>query len=660
MKFRLAHFWPFMTPLLVLACGGSPSDGSQANDKAGFQPVPTLQPTESGPWVVDPGDPLTLYALGDRSLRSKDGGHSWSALGWPKGAQALLFSQQPVPALYLQVQEPASPTAALPPSRLLKSLNGGDSWAEVGRVAAGDVLSLIDLNSQPVLLTMRNDGVWRSTDDGATWVAAPLPMTSDLVPITVGRLLASSGSGLVYVEALAFNDANFQPTVFVSTDAGATFEPKAVPGNSPSRAPTLSLDCKGRLYLLDGSTVYRSSDAASTWQNLATLEPYVEEFRVAPGPPTECGDTVYAFGERTQEPRLWRLDPDGTVSTQAPDEYGVVLDLGRDRVLLVSAYQSVRKRSDDGGRSWWTAGVDLSGRLALSPAQQGLLFVASGHTVARSDDDGKSWTVAPAPQPQVTLEDVYPDTADPGVLYARTIFGHEFDSNAIPTPSSFISTDGGASFQNWPVPTAANPEVPQAIASSVSGTVRVVTPSGVYSTDDRGQHFATLLSLPHPKSILWAGIGASEPPSIYAYVSGETSAGHEVVVSLDGGATWSSSDPGIYVGCLVPHPADPAIAFACAGVSGDEGGPLRTLDGGSTWTRIATPEPAGSVQIDPLPPHALYARGAHLYRSLDQGDTWQPVSDFPNNAHSFELAAASPDGSRYLLTQSGLLEKWVE
>lgn len=31
---------------------------------------PRAYPTESGDWVVDPDDPLTLYALGQRSMRT--------------------------------------------------------------------------------------------------------------------------------------------------------------------------------------------------------------------------------------------------------------------------------------------------------------------------------------------------------------------------------------------------------------------------------------------------------------------------------------------------------------------------------------------------------------------------------------------------------------
>ena len=102
-----------MGTLLLVACSGTRSSPSTDSDDsggsrvaaAGFQPLARTQPTESGAWVVDPADPLKLYALGQRSMRSRDGGRSWAELSWPAGAQSLGFAQQPRPALYLRVSD---------------------------------------------------------------------------------------------------------------------------------------------------------------------------------------------------------------------------------------------------------------------------------------------------------------------------------------------------------------------------------------------------------------------------------------------------------------------------------------------------------------------------------------------------------------------------
>src|SRR4051812_42562670 len=102
-----------LAALLLAGCSGS--EASQAS-QGGFRPLPTVQPT-NGVAFVDPSDPMTLYALGPRSMRSRDGGRTWAALNWPKGAQSLHIARTPTRALYLEVQ--ASPADAT--NEILKS-----------------------------------------------------------------------------------------------------------------------------------------------------------------------------------------------------------------------------------------------------------------------------------------------------------------------------------------------------------------------------------------------------------------------------------------------------------------------------------------------------------------------------------------------------------
>jgi len=622
---------------------GAAGSGSSAGSRE-FQPVPRAQPTESGAWVVDPGDPLTLYALGDRSMRSRDGGRTWTDLAWPAGALSLAITQHPVPALYLRVSGPSGASS----DRLFESPDAGDSWTDTQAVPPAADIVLVDGQSGPVLLALKDDRVLRSTDKGATWDAPVLPpVSADALLFKLGRLLVSSGpSPVVYVEATAFI-SDYESLVLVSTDAGATFVAKPVPSANP---PSLSLDCHGRLYFSEGTSVYRSTDAAGSWESQAELEAETYNFRVLPGVPAACGESVLATGRVGPGAKLLQLDGSAVTSRDLPDE-GELTDLGDDRLLSITF--GLRQRSDDGGRTWWTAGVNLGlGDLVVSPTGTGSLFVSAGGGVYHSDDDGASWQGEPSlvgPRPQ----DVYPDPYDVNVLYARSIYGDD-------TPWSFVSADRGASFQNWPVPTAADPQVPEAIASRAPGALTVVTRKGVYATDDAGAHFAPLLSLPAPREIMWATIGSSDPPAIYTYVGGGDLAVNEVLASLDGGATWASGDPGTYVTNLVVDPADPKVVFALPGVSGDDDGVLRTLDGGLTWERIAVEgERYVSVYFDPQPPHALYAVGERLSRSEDHGSTWQAVTELPANQFDFELDP-NAGGARYVLGERGLLYKMTE
>jgi len=659
--------------LLSVACsGGQPSptsNGDHSGNAGGgagsdasstwFQPVPRAQPTESGDWVVDPGDPQTLYALGDRSMRSRDAAHTWAELAWPVDAKSLAIARRPEPALYLKVSDSSGK------SKLLESLDDGDSWTDAKALDLSGELTLVDQDDGPVLLASREGYAFggtdelttegylvRSTDKGSTWVESVLPPTATVQPFQLGRVLVSrEASPIVYVAATAFT-SEFESIVLVSTDAGATFVAKPVPSATPpARPPTLSLDCRGRLYVLDGTTVYRSTDGGSSWESWAELEDEVYDFRVTQGGPAACGDSVYASGAVSGAlPHLWRLDGKAVTRRALPDA-GELLDLGNDRLLLVNSV-GLKQRSDDGGRTWWTAGVNLAlGDLVISPTGAGSLFVSTTAGVYRSEDDGATWqgelSHASAPQ------DLYPDPYDVNVLYGSSIYGED-------SPWSFVSADRGASFQPWPVPSSAHPEIPEAILSTAPGKLTVVTRAGVYVTDDAGGHFAPLLTLPARREVMSAAISSSDPPAIYAYVGGDDAAA-EILASLDGGATWASSDPDTYVMNFVVDPGDPRVVFALSGVSGGGEGVLRTLDAGLTWERITVEGEryVSSVHFDPRSPHALYAVGDHVSRSEDHGRTWQLVVALPPNIRDFELDP-NAGGARYVLGERGLLYRMTE
>jgi|GEM_PF-3228853 len=627
------------------SAGDSASDGSRHD----FRPVRTAQPTEEGQWVVDPSDPMALYALGNRSLRSRDGGHTWSDLNWPKGARALHFASMPARALYLEVQ--TSEGAA--PSEIFKSRDDGKHWSLVGH---GDRVSVIDQGAGPVLLTLENH-LSRSTDDGATWSEVQTPPGID--PLSLGNgpemLVSADVNPVVYIGARAVDLDSFEiiSAVLVSTDAGATFVVNPVPSSARAfTAPDLSLDCRGRLYVLADHTVFRSSDAGVTWQRVLDLDPSVFSFHIAPSPATECGDALHATGElQTGAPQLFAIDAAGNLSVQTLPDGGHTLDLGDERLLLLPFFGPPR-RSDDAGRSWWTAGVALSTELSLSAAQRGLLFSANVAAVYRSENGGIDWLPG-ALQAKGNPSDLYPDPHDANVVYARSIYGDD-------SPWSFISTDRGASFQDWPVPSRENAEIPEAVVSSASGVVTVVTRKGVYTTDDAGAHFSRRLVLSAEEQVSKAAISSSEPLTIYVCLFGADPQAHEIRISSDGGATWASRDLGTYVDDLIVHPGDGSIAFATSGLP-EFAGILRTNDAGQTWERLALPsaEARVTLKIDPLPPHALYAVGEHLSRSDDQGSTWRVLADMPARFGDFELSPHS-SGTRYFLDQGGLLYDFVE
>jgi uncharacterized repeat protein (TIGR01451 family) len=155
--------------------------------------------------------------------------------------------------------------------------------------------------------------------------------------------------------------------------------------------------------------------------------------------------------------------------------------------------------------------------------------------------------------------------------------------------------------------------------------------------------------------------------------SGDSDFGQGILVSNDGGATWSlSQGPGnifsanrLAIAQLSVNPLDPNTAYAAVGLASENGtfsasggtGIYRTTDGGVTWTNTTgavnevttdgtfhSTFPWSAVAIDPNSPSVVYAAHGYIsnfhnynsangvYRSLDGGSTWSLLSNAINGS----------------------------
>jgi photosystem II stability/assembly factor-like uncharacterized protein len=162
-----------------------------------------------------------------------------------------------------------------------------------------------------------------------------------------------------------------------------------------------------------------------------------------------------------------------------------------------------------------------------------------------------------------------------------------------------------------------------------------------------------------------------------------------VVVTADGGATWSLSlpygNPDPHV--VVAHPAKPGVLFVSTGLGRLDsrepmqqriGGVFRSDDGGRSWQYVwkpAMPRYTRPMCIDPRPPHAVTVgagptafssyrdpdgANAELYQTVDEGRTWHRLGD-PAHAPSranFHVVTPDPATAGGVLVGTDTGEVW--
>ncbi len=206
---------------------------------------------------------------------------------------------------------------------------------------------------------------------------------------------------------------------------------------------------------------------------------------------------------------------------------------------------------------------------------------------------------------------------------------------------------------------------------------------GVWKSDDYGRIWTPIFDHESTQSIGAIAVAPSNPNIIYVG-SGEglhrpdLSVGNGIYKSTDAGKTWTHLGlrDGLQIPALAIDPRDPNKVFAA--VLGHPYGPneerglFRSTDGGQTWQKsIYKDENTGAsgVEIDPSNPDVIYASmwearegpwednngvngtGGGLFKSIDGGNTWHPLTNgLPKDLSQINIAIAPSDPRRLYAT----------
>ncbi len=427
-----------------------------------------------------------------------------------------------------------------------------------------------------------------------------------------------------------------------------------------------------------GDGVYRSTDAGRTWKHLGLAESrhigrvrihpadpdiaYVAAFGHAFGPNPERGVYRTTDGGRHWDLVLHRDERSGAIDlsihpTNPRILYATLWEAQRHAHTLVSGGPgSGIFRSTDGGDSWHeiTRNPGLAkgvlGRMgiAASPARAGRVYACieaeDGGGLYRSDDSGQSWERTCADRELVTrawyYEHVIADPSDADTVYVMNLKFLKF-------------VDGGRTFTHIEVPHGDNHD----LWLDPRDPLRMIT----------GNDGGACVSL--DGGATWSSI-YNQPTAQFYHVSTDTRQPYRIYGAQQDNTTLSVPSRSDYSGIsfaechavgggecgyIAVRPDDPDIVYA-----GSYGGLITRYDHRTRQAQDITvwpDDPLGLAAKDvkyrfqwtsplllsPHDPQTLYAAGNHVFRSRDEGRSWDVISpDLTRNDVSKQGSSGGP------------------
>jgi len=500
------------------------------------------------------------------------------------------------------------------------SLYRAMQWREIGPFRGGRSIAVAGHPEQPLTYYFgaTGGGVWKTEDGGATWVNV-----SD-------GFLKSSSVGAI---AVAESDPN---VIYIGMGESCL-----------------------RNNIIIGDGVYKSEDAGKTWKHLGLAETKViSKIRIHPkdenivyvaalgnpfAPSPERGVYKSTDGGKTWRKVLYKDEKTGAVDLS--------IDPTNPRVIYASMWEVYRNfwtlssggpgsglwKSTDGGETWFEISNNpgfpkgIKGKIGVSasPAKPGLVWAlveAENGGLFKSEDGGATWRKVNDDKrlwerPFYYMH-VFSDPKNPDVVYVLNV--------------QFLkSIDGGRTFTTVRTPHSdhhdlwINPKDPNIMIHASDGGASVTFNGGLTWTEQdypTAQFYHVTIDSQFPYYIY----GAQQDNTTVGIASRTTSFGIDRTDWFPVGGGES--------GYIAVRPDDPNIVYA-----GSYGGLLtrfdkrtREIKNISVWPE--TPIGAGAkdikyrfqwtypIVISPHDPNVLYVTGNHVFRSTDEGMTWEVIS----------------------------------
>jgi hypothetical protein len=473
-------------------------------------------------------------------------------------------------------------------------------------------------------------GVFRSTDDGASWQ----PSSFGMYGLTVGALAASGTT--VYagannlIRSMDDGAAWQQLTTFavstisakgnlvvvgdssngmlgVSSDGGDTFATSSVGSGA-----TLDVEIVGSAILCaTAAGIFRSVDGGATFAPVPGIYGGPLSADLHCDGVSTCYASAYDTNTGAHYPDLLKsVDAGATWNPLGMTNTRIVAVTATGIVYVSDGTSGQLIRSDDGGQTWTPGTWPTSLTCGFPFATQGdKVFAPCNDGVYRSDDEAATWNAASG---SAATGAISGNASSVVVDTSPTALGTDGDIY-MDAPGFMRSTDGG---NNWQVlvPWAEPYDIPFDCFVTGLGALECLEDRGLLvRSTDHGQTWQTITVNPPAAPVTVAGSSSS---AVYAGGSGGLA---------------RSDDDGMTFQILNGSPAATALQVLHDGhvLVQSTSGTYRSVDQGVTWQTLTFPP---LPVLEDASGRLLYIElgGATRY-STDEGDSWtdDPLTTVP-------------------------------
>ena len=520
----------------------------------------------------------------------------------------------------LAAAAPAPRPAKLAAPALDKALFQALEWRSIGPYRGGRVTAVSGVTSEPSTFYFgaTGGGIWKTTDAGARWTNLS---DGQLGTGSVGALaVAESDPNVIYAgmgEACIRGNLSHGDGVYKSTDAGKTWTNVGLQDTRqigrvrvhPQNPDLVYVAALGHTFAPNAHRgVYRSRDGGKGWDKILFVDDKTGAVDLAMDPRNPR--ILYAaFWQAQRTP--WSLDSGGPGSALYKS-----LDGGDTWTKLTG--EGLPKKG-----VWGRIGVAVSG---ARPDRVWAVIEAEDGGVFRSDDGGKTWTrlneERKLRQRAWYYTHVYADPKNADTVYVlNTAF--------------YRSQDGGRTFASIPVPHGDNHDLwiaandPERMIGSDDGGATVSLNGGKSWSEQGNQPTGQFYHVAVDDQFPYRIYGAQQDNSTVSIPSRSAEGGIDATQWYDVGGCES--------GYVAPRP-DGEVVFA-----GCYDGYISRWDRRTGATRNVTVYPDNPmgwgaegmkyrfqwtfpILVSPHDPSTVYAAGNLIFKSTNEGQSWEAIS----------------------------------